>query len=62
MATAASARSAGATPLSASVSCNRSGPFWVVFQSWMLSEVGRLHAPQANARAMPPAQLSLVGE
>ena len=39
-AAAASARSRGATVRSARASCRRSGPFCVVFHSWMFSELG----------------------
>ncbi len=49
-AAAASARSRGATVESASASCSRSGPFCVVFQSWMLSELGLAQAAAVARR------------
>ncbi|HEX3698061.1 MAG TPA: hypothetical protein VH374_22005 [Polyangia bacterium] len=49
MAAAASARSDGDTERSASASRSLSGPFWVVFQSWMFSDVGFEHPGVAAA-------------
>jgi hypothetical protein len=60
-AAAASPRSRGATAELASASCRRSGPFCVVFQSWMFSELGFAQAKAVAATPIATAMSKFPG-